>query len=337
MSHKQETVGDEELPVIALDYKRRIADKVNCNEKGWKFYIKIKDQLPDWWYKYNGEVHNHQSKYSNKHLKPKYRNIHEYAKYRFSDKQEREWFEWMISPKKVWERKAISSHKKRFEVPWLGDWEARRRNGYWETDNKEQIRYLQKHIKETVTSNQAIKATAPFIVQSLVRLVRLQDKVDKLFDGEPFLDDNPTSKTNLIRFKLYTSMHEQIEKLKTPVYEWWMRVHGVDPKDPHGMWDMSTMVQAVGQSAAAGALTGYTASMQPNTMQPMIGPDGKPNGDQMMNLNGRGIVIPPDALLLAAHLVKHSKTFNKPLPPIIEAEEIKEDKKEKSNGHAKAN
>src|ERR1700679_1668048 len=130
-----EVVGDDELPVIALDYKRRVADGVNCNEKGWKFYISIKDRIPDWWFQFNSNIHSGPSKYNSRGGKPKYHNARDFAEHKFKDpknKQLRRWLEWMISPKKVWQREALSSggpnSGKRYEVPWLGDWEARRRN-----------------------------------------------------------------------------------------------------------------------------------------------------------------------------------------------------------------
>lgn len=332
MSKKNHTelVGEDELPVIALDNKRRPAREISFgNTKGWKFYISVKELLPDWWYEFNGKV---ESSHKSSGFNSKYKNIEVFAKHKVKDKTERQFFIWMISPRKVWERNAKTGHK-RYQVPWLGDWHARRRNGYWETENKEHIKSLRKAITENVQSGTAIRATSPFIVQSLLRWSRLADKVDELFKGEPFVDESPHSKNNIQRFKLYTSMHEQVEELKTKTIKEWMRIHGVDPNNPHEMADMATMAQLVGQSAAASALTGYSIG---SSLSPQNGNDGKPNGNNVLSLNGQGIVISPDALLLAQHLAQHSTTFKKPLPSIIEGEELIKPK-EKTNGHSKAN
>lgn len=325
MSKHKHKIDEDELPVIALDRERRAAEYPGFETKGWKFYIKIKPQLMDWWREFNGELKADRTK----GVRNKYKTVYHFAKEKIKDHTERNWLIWMIGPKKVWERDAINH--KRYIVPWLGDWQARRRNGYWETENREQIKYLKNAIKDNLEASKAIRATSPFVVQTLMRWVRLQEKIDKLFDGEPFGDEVP-SKQALARFKLYTSMHQQVEELKENTYKTWMMIQGVDPKSPHEMWDMTTVAQAIGQSAAAGALTGYTAG----SMQPVLDQDGKPNGHQQLNLNNQGIVISPDALLLAQHLVKHSQTFKRPLPA-IEGEIVQEEKKEKANGHSKAN
>jgi hypothetical protein len=327
--HHKNIIDDDELPVIALDGKRNPADYPSFDSKGWRYYIKIKPVLIDWWNEFNGSLVTNRTNGGHKN---RYRDIEHFARHKAKG-IERQWLVWMISPRKVWERESIT-HKKHV-VPWLGDWKARRRNGYWETENKEYIRSLRQAMKDNVSSGQAIRATSPFHVKSLMRWERLADKIDELFEGKPFVDENPHSKSNASRFALYTSMHEKVDGLKASVIHEWMRIHGVDPKNPHEMADMGIMAQMVGQSAAASALTGFAAA---SSLQPMSGQDGKPNGEQMLNLNGQGIVISPDALLLAQHLVKHSQTFKKPLPPMIEGEVVKEvvkdSSKDKSNGKA---
>jgi hypothetical protein len=329
--HKEKEVDEDELPIVALDHQKkgRLASEISYDTAGWKFYLRIKELLPDLWSEFTGRMD--ESKKTR--IKLRYRDVEHFSKHKFKDHKERQWFIWMCSPNKVYRREA--KNHKRYSVPWLGDWYAQRRNGYWQTENKEHIKHLLKAIKENVQSSQAIRATSPFIVKSLMRWERLADKVDKLFEGEPFVDEHhPGSKSNIQRFKLYMDMHHQVDELKTGVIHEWMRIHGVDPKNPHEMADMATMAQMVGQSAAAGALTGYTAA---GAMQPMLNEQGKPNGSNVLTVGGQGIVIPPDALLLAQHLVKHSQTFKKPLPPIVEGELIEKEVKEKSNGHAKAN
>src|ERR1039458_992659 len=204
---------EDNEPITALDNNGNSANAESFTSEGWKFYLKIKDLIPDWWAEFNGALNN---SHNNFHNKVKYRNIESFGKKKFKHSQERQYFLWMIGPKRIWERDALSQkHSKRHVVPWLGDWNKRRLNGYWVTDNREQIKGLKAAILDNVESSQAIKATAPFIVQDLMRWVRLNEKIDKLFDGEPFSDDKPNSKSNLERVKLYMQLRSQVIDLRS--------------------------------------------------------------------------------------------------------------------------
>ena len=339
MSNKLKLDWDlqEDEPITALEEDGKKSHETSYTSAGWKFYIRIKEYIPDWWYEFNGKL-NHKA---TEEGRVRYRNINSFVNKKFKHSRDRELFGWMVGPKRIWEREAKSQKKSdKHIVPWLGDWDKRRKNGYWATENREQIKGLARAIKENVEGAQAIRATSPFIVQSLMRWVRLQDKIDELFDGQPFLmDEKPTSKNNYQRYKLYTQLHEQAEQLKNKTIEMWMRIHGVNPSNPHEMQDMATMAMLVGQSSAASALTGFTAALGNNNPNfQAIQQDGKPNGNHTLNIGGDQVIISPDALLLAQHLVQHSQTFKKALPA-IDGEIINKpvDKKEKTNGHAKTN
>lgn len=320
MSKDKKQVSEEELPVIALDYKRRPAKEQGFQTKGWKFYISIKELLPDWWEEFNGRV----SRKSNHPVHPKYKSVRHFAKHKIKNTEQRQWFIWMTGPKKVWEQESLN--QKRYTVPWLGDWYKRRLNGRWQPENKEYFKSLNLALRSNLDKNQAIRATAPFLVKQMMRWIKWGEKIDEAFDGELFVNDDPGSTRSKTRFDLYKKMHDQIESRIIGITHEWMRIHGVNPNDPHEMWDMGTIASAIGQSSAAAALTGYAAGNQLTMDQN--------NGNSVMQLNGQGIVISPDALLLAQHLTKHSNTFRKPLPVTIDAEPemIPEVKK---NGHAK--
>lgn len=321
--HHIDWLEDEEESILP---DKHSTDK-NYQSPGWKFYVKIKDQLSDLWYEFNSAVKDKS--------KVKYRDAHSFAKRKFKDKEQRKYFEWMISPKKVWLEEASSS-KGKYVVPWLGDWSKRRQTGYWNTETKEHIKGLTNAIKENVESSQAIRATAPFIVQELMRCIRLKEKIDDLFGGEPFDGTELNPKKQSSRFKHYRTMHNDVWTDMQSRINMWMIIHGVSPTNPHEMQDMATLAQLIGQSSAASALTGMTAGLGINSSLP-----GQPQTDNTgttLVLNGNKVEIPLDALLLAQHLVKHSTTFNKPLPAIIDAEVIKkEDKEEKVNGKDKHN
>jgi hypothetical protein len=295
----------------------------NYQSPGWQFYVKIKDQIPDLWFEFNSAVKDK--------TKVKYRDAHSFAKKKFKHREERKYFEWMISPKFVWLEEAESS-KGKYVVPWLGDWYKRRQTGYWNTETREHIKGLTNAIKENVESSQAIRATAPFIVQELMRCVRLKEKIDDLFHGEPF-DGTELSKKQSSRFRHYLEMHNKVWEDMQSRIKMWMTIHGVNPDNPHEMQDMATLAQLIGQSSAASALTGMTAGLGINPSLPV---ENKGNGT-VLQLNGSKVEIPLDALLLAKHLVDHSNTFLKPLPPVVDGEVIKKEEKIKDKHNGKAN
>lgn len=317
----------EEDPVLP----DKTSDKEHTKSDGWKFYLRVKDQLPDWWEEFNG------TDVSKKHgIKRKYRDVKHLAKAKLKDRTSRQYLIWMIGPKSVWKEEARAENSSKYMVPWLGDWYQRRRNGAWLDGNKPVIKQLRKAIKEQLDSNKSIKAAAPFIVQMLLRKVKLQEKIDEMFAGEPFYsDERPDSKNNKQRFHYYLSLCNEVDKSITKCIHEWMRLNGVNPKNPHEMADMATMVGAFGQVGASAALTGMMTGMQMIPNQ-----DGTPSGSHMLPMgDGHGIVVTPDALLLAKHLSDHGKTFNKPFQTIEQDAVIVEEEKPngKANGKHKAN
>lgn len=329
---------DEPIIPINRDGTRAVADESSRSSKGWKFYLEVKDDLPEWWHEFNGLSKSNS-------LRVKYKTIEQFAKKKLSNKQERIYFIWMTGPRRIWDEEAISDDskhrkKKRHVVPWIGDWKRRRRNGYFETENKEQIKGLTRAIKENVDSAQAIRSTAPFIVNEMMRWIRLHEKIDDLFDGKPFYDNEPPdSKGNIKRYSMYTRMHEEVEKKLSYSLRNWMRIHGVNPNNPHEMADMATLAQLAGTSAALGAVGGLTAGMGFNQIPNQ---NGQPSGNNLLTVGDNRVLISPDTLMLAQHLTRHSELFKKPLPP-IEGKIVSQDEderpngKSKSNGHSKAN
>lgn len=336
--------SEYEEPIIPIDRNGTRALENSIDSKGWRFYMKIRDYLPEWWYEFNGAINPGRNK-----VRCKYKSIKAFSIKKLKHKEERQFLIWMIGPRRIWDEEAIShkpntdkSKKVRHVVPWLGDWKRRRRNGYWEVENKEHIKGLSRAIKENVDSMQAIRATAPFIVSELMRWIRLHEKVDEVFDGKPLLmDEEPDSKNNIKRYNLYTRMHEDVQKKVSHTIKDWMRIHGVNPNNPHEMADMATLAQMAGQSAAMGAVGGLAAGLGFNSIP---NGNGEPSGSNLLQVGESRVVITPDALLLANHLTKHSELFKKPLPPIEgvgkiiqDEEENKSNGKSKTNGHSKAN
>lgn len=283
-------------------------DKLSYSTNGYKYYLKIKQQLQEWWDEFNSDT--------DKSGKPKYKNIRNFISTRTKNKEERHFLYLMIGPRPLDEENTNSGKN---IVPWLGDWYLRRKNGYWLEDNKLQVKQLSKAIKDNLNSSETVKASAPFLIQELMRINRLMGKLDELFGGNPFLmDENPSSKGNLIRFGTYTKMFNELFKAKKLIIHEVMRVMGINPHDPGQMHNMAQLAAVSGQIGASAALTGAMAGSY-----------------QLPGNTGPGIVISRDALLIGDFLTKHGATFKKELPELIlEGDEVKE-VVAKSNGKHK--
>lgn len=280
--------------------------------KGWQYYLKVRELLPEWWEEFNGKI-----AASGKLV---YGSTLSFIKSKTKNKQERKYLFWMIGPKPSTED--VDSHGK-YEVPWLGDWYLRRKNGYWAEDNKLPIKALRKALKNNEEARETIKASAPFLIQDLMRLNKRISQLDDLFGGNPFINQEaPNSKGNIKRFKTYLAMYKMLWKEKVKAVHEIMRVMGINPQRPNEMWGMGQLAGVAGQIGASAALTGAAAV----------------NGGLMIQgtSGGPGIHISETALLMASHIEHHAKSFE--LPYKIDGKDVSQpdiiEEKQKKNGKA---
>jgi hypothetical protein len=303
---------DDSKPIIPSN---KIKQNVSTSSPGYKFYAKIRDYLPEYWDDFSTTIYKG---------KPKYRTVRTFAQKKFKSKTEQRLFILMTASVDEWEAHSHTEQGKsdKHTCPWLGDWEAKRRNGYW-TSNTVHARYLKNALKETVESSKAIKATAPFILQMLMRWSKMEEKIDLAFGGEPFLEDNPSSSKNSQRFRAYKDALQAVTDQKLKLIREWMRIHGVNPDSPNEMFNMGVLAQLTGQVGAAAALTGFAAGQQ---------------GFALQNPQGAPTIISRDSLLLADHLTQHRAQY---IDAVIDDDVVHQqthDKdKEKVNGKSKHN
>jgi hypothetical protein len=203
------------------------------------------------------------------------------------------------------------------EVPWLGDWDKRRRNGFGVLDNPEKIKPLIKMIKNNMAAVESIKSLTPVLVEELVQYDYLQKQVHEAFAGKAFGSGPATHKKNKERFEAYKLMLWSLSELKIKLVGEIMRVHGVDPKLPQQMREMAQIAGGVG---AAAALTGLAA--------------GQING--VRSTDGTTIAAYTyDSIKLAEHLTRHAHTFRKPLPVTLDQDLVEEE--DSSSSSSKAN
>lgn len=268
-----------------------------CNSKGWQFYIKIKNHISDYWLEFNSTL-------NKKGTGNKYKYVRDFADSKFKNKEERHLFYLMTCSSREWETCATIDNSNKMLVPWLGDWIKIRKNGYWNGDNTYEVKKLKKAISEVVESSEAIKATAPFIIQQMKRFMRMQDKIDEAFAGELFLKEElPDKPKNKNRFRTYMKMQSAVVHELTKLWREWMRIHGVNPNDPQQMFNPAMLSQAMmnaGQIGAAGALSGVVAGRA---------------GILLQGSNGEApTLISRETLKLADHIMGRKEDFGD-IPP----------------------
>jgi hypothetical protein len=300
-----------EPPIVPYEDKARKhgqAKQIKYQGAGWKYYISIKSKLPEWWDEFNGKT--------KKSSAPLYKNVWTFIKAKTKNKQQQEWLYQMFGP--------APEKDQKLEVPWLRDWNKVRKNGYWNTEDGYEYRRLAKVIKNNIESNDAIKATAPFVIQDIVRFTRLQSKVEEVFNGQPFNDSQPIlSGHNRMRFKTYLKMLSSVTAYKYKMIHEWMRIHGINPSNPHEMQDIVLLAQLSGQVGASAALTGYVA-----------GQNIPANGQNLLSPGDTGLTR--DAVLLAMSWKQKEKEYLKKIPDVVlDGDELVEKIPDKTNGKHK--
>jgi len=115
----------------------------------------------------------------------------------------------------------------KLRVPWLGDWQLRRANGFWRSDDPVKMRFINALLKERADANEAARALAPFLILELAKLQRMEEKINFAFAGDPFIDrEPPTSPRNQKRFWTFFEMHKQVTERMMAVMGQFIKVFG---------------------------------------------------------------------------------------------------------------
>lgn len=286
------------------------AKSANKNSEGYQFYRKIRDFLPEWWEEFNGDL--------DKDGRLKYNTLKKFIASKTTRRKEQIWLHAMCG--------SATIHDNHTDVPWLGDWENRRKTGYGVLDDPQKIKLLAKAIKNNVAATEAVRAITPVLMDNLVYYSNLEKQVHEAFVGRAFLGGKANSLENQSRFRMYKGMLKSCLKLKLRAIRGIMRLHGVNPEQPEVMRDMAQIAGGIG---AAAALTGIAAGQRiPGLGTAVPAPGG---GTQIA-------AFTYDAMLLAQQLTRHAHTFKRPLPATIEGEttgkpQDEEEESSKTNGH----
>lgn len=232
-------------PTKVQDFKRSWGK----NGKAFDFYKLVR--WDEWWDEFATAT------LSNGRLK--YKTAWSFAKAKGGKStQKRELIYEMIGP-------SPENPKDKWRVPWLGDWQKRRANCFWALDDPAKVNGIKRALKERQDALDAALAIAPLSVQQLQRWVRLTEKIDEAFNGEPFLKQySANHPQNVARFRAYMSMQKAAARQLEAASRLWLMAHGLNPSEPD-KW-LATAALAAGAGAAVGVRIGMGAGQPPNTI-----------------------------------------------------------------------
>jgi hypothetical protein len=227
------TEPDFESPVASSKEFR-----ANKREKPYKFYLFVREKLPEWWEEFNTAL--------DESGMLKYRTVRQFALAKVKNRRQQELICEMIGPR---------PDRKRLRVPWLGDWKQRRMGIQAGPPLPEEIKTLAQTFRDKIAAIDAIRSAAPFLVTEIARYSKMAEEVDKVFAGQP-LDPNkpPHSSENQARFRAYRLMQFSLTRMKLELRDQWMTIHGVDPKDPVQVFQLNTISRKGMASGLAGDL-----------------------------------------------------------------------------------
>jgi len=210
------------------------------------------------------------------------------------------------------------------EVPYLGNWQKIRRNGFYVFDDPAKARAVEIALEQKAELVAASRSLAPMIAKRLAYWYHIKDMITEALVGKLVEEDTyatvklKSGKTKKVlvetrdhRMESFFKWQQKAEEMILKLEDQFMRVHGVDPTNPGQNW--VTMGALAGQVGAAAALTGAASHSRPMIFQ---------NGEELPLPEG----VTYDSLLFASHLAGHAERFPElPLP-----EEVKPNGKHKS-------
>jgi hypothetical protein len=199
----------------------------------------------------------------------------------------------MIGPEPV---QTSNGENEFLRVPYLGDWEQRRRNGFYVFEDLTKAKAVQEALKHRNDSRETIRALAPLIAKRMAFWYQIRDQITEGYAGKIFEDNKPvTDVEQKKRVDVFLGWQRGVERDILRLEKQWMRIHGVDPLDPGQQWITT---------AALGGKVGAAVAQI--------------SSPPMLILNGEELPLPEDitydAILLAHHLRTHAETFGLPLP-----------------------
>jgi hypothetical protein len=140
----------------------------------------------------------------------------------------------MIGPAPV---RACNGENELLRVPYLGNWEQRRRNRFYVFDDLTKAKAVQEALKHRHELYEATRALAPLIAKRMAFWCQVRDQITEGYAGTLFEDNKSvTDPQQEKRVDEFLEWQERVEDVILRLEEQWMRIHGVDPQDPAQQW-----------------------------------------------------------------------------------------------------
>ncbi len=209
-------------------------------EDAYQYYLSIKPKLSQWWEDFKS--------LDEKHGGQKYPSILKFAQSRTKDEKQVQWITQMIGPTPQLYQSTTKNRRKQEwqKVPWLGDWIARRQDGFWAPSHPAKIKCLANTLKKKLQGLDAVRSGAPYLVQMMATYMKLKEQVDAVFGGQALdLSKGPTE-ANKARFYDYMAMQKAVTRVQLRLWQEWKEANGVGKGDPIHV-TINQLLNATGQ------------------------------------------------------------------------------------------
>ena len=131
----------------------------------YEFYKSIR--WPEYWDEFNTAL-------DPKTNQRKYKTVNQFIQAKCKQEWQRELMWEMIGPEPK-----LLGNKQQLRVPYLGDWEKRRNNGFWCFEDHGKVRMVQEAIREKQEGLQATRALAPLLASRMARWKKIAEVIDQ--------------------------------------------------------------------------------------------------------------------------------------------------------------
>lgn len=262
----------------------------------YEFYKSV--PWPEWWDEYNTDL-------DIKTGRLRWKTVNQFIRAKAKLEWQRELLWEMIGPEPQ-----LDGNKHQLRVPYLGDWEKRRKNGFWCFEDHGKVKMVQEAIREKREALEATRALAPLIIARMARWKKIAEVVDARCQ-EIVFSEKAVTPTEAKKLAFYLRMQEKVERVLRALDDQWMRIFGVNPNDPGAQ--LLNMAALAGKIGAAAALTGAAANGNGNGKRTTLIQDGK---EYELPED-----VSPQSIQMAQFLKGHEETYNLPLPEEVQKQQ----------------
>ena len=181
----------------------------------YAYYQDVAPKLREWWDEFNTQL--------NDDGKLKYRTIIGFAREKGKTSTEKQLLLEMLGPQPQ------VKDGRQLRVPWLGDWQKRRDNGFWAPKQSAEMKELAVTMRRKMVGWDAIQATGPYLAMGMATIEKFKQQVHDAFGGMAFdVNQSPLSEPNQERYRVYTGWIWDLELKRIRLLTEYWRANGMD-------------------------------------------------------------------------------------------------------------